>query len=68
MIDWGLCAGGLGYLSLLLATGLAPAAEHPALAGAAARLRPPAARPLASLVALLLGAALLLLASCFAQR
>ncbi|MEH8199187.1 heme lyase NrfEFG subunit NrfE [Aeromonas allosaccharophila] len=60
----------LGYLSLLLATGLALLQGTLPWLGLRLASRPllGCATPLAFLVALLLGAALLLLASCFAQN
>ncbi|MEV3829487.1 heme lyase NrfEFG subunit NrfE [Aeromonas allosaccharophila] len=60
----------LGYLSLLLATGLALLQGLLPWLGLRLASRPllGCATPLALLVALLLGAALLLLASCFAQN
>ena len=59
----------LGYLSLLLATGLALLQGTLPWLGLRLASRPllGCATPLALLVALLLGAALLLLASCFGQ-
>ena len=59
----------LGYLSLLLATGLALLQGTLPWLGLRLASRPllGCAKPLALLVALLLGAALLLLASCFGQ-
>ena len=60
----------LGYLSLLLATGLALLQGTLPWLGLRLASRPllGCATPLAFLVAILLGAALLLLASCFAQN